>query len=74
MSKANRWKGITENRVHMGMFDFDVIVLVGDYKTALAYVDWKFKNKDVNLKPPETGYVARGVCFFRRAYVAVIWV
>lgn len=24
-----KWKGITENRVNMGAFDFDVVVLFG---------------------------------------------
>jgi len=68
-----KWKGITENRVHMGLFDFTVIVVVGDYKTTLAYVSWKFEDKKTNLEDFDMEYIPRGKCFFRRGYVPVVW-
>ena len=67
-----KWKGITEKRVHMGAFDFDVIILVGDYKTACAYIKWKFD--DTNLEDFDKGYVSRGKCFFRQGYVPIVWI
>ena len=72
--KKKKWKGITENRVHMGTFDFTVIVLVGDYKTALAYVSWKFEDNDTDLEDFDMNYIPRGKCFFRQGYVPVIWI
>ncbi len=67
-----KWKGITENRVHMGAFDFTVIVVVGDYKTACAYALWKFEDKETKID--DMGYDCRGKCFFRRGYVPIIWI
>ena len=69
-----KFKGITENKVYMGTFDFDVIVLVGDYKTALAYVSWKFNDKKTRLEDFDMEYIPRGKCFFRQGYVPVIWI
>lgn len=69
-----KWKGIIENRVHMGVFDFEVVVVVGDYKTACSYALWKFEDKDTNLEDFDNGYEPRGKCFFRRGYVPVIWI
>lgn len=58
----------------MGAFDFEVIVVVGDYKTTLAYVSWKFDDKDTDLEAFDQEYIPRGRCFFRRGYVPVIWI
>jgi hypothetical protein len=69
-----KWKGITEKRVNMGAFDFDIIVVVGDYKTACAYALWKFEDKETNLEDFDNGYIPRGKCFFRIGYVPVIWI
>lgn len=69
-----KFKGIIENRVHMGVFDFSTIVVVGDYRTALAYVRWKFEDKTSRLEESDIGYVSRGKCFFRVGYVPIIWI
>ncbi len=69
-----KWKGITENRIHMGIFDFQVIVVIGDYKTTCAYVSWKFEDKETNLEAFDMNYIPRGKCFFRRGYVPIIWI
>lgn len=70
------WKGITENCVHMGIFDFSVIVLFGDYKTTLNYVAWKFHDKEgeVDINEANMNYAPRGECFFKRGYVPIIWI
>lgn len=72
--RKKKWKGITENRVHMGAFDFSVIVIVGDYKTACAYTLWKLKDKETNLEEYDMDYEPRGKCFFRRGYIPIIWI
>ena len=69
-----KWKGITEKRIHMGTFDFEVIVIFGDYKTACAYVSWKFDDAETDLGAFDMGYIPRGKCFFRRGYVPIIWI
>lgn len=58
----------------MGVFDFDVIILVGDYKTACSYVAWKFDDKDTNLKAYDTGNIPRGKFFYHKGYVPIIWI
>jgi len=69
-----KWKGITEKTIHMGVFDFSVIVIIGDYTTACAYVSWKLEDKETDLKSFDVGYEPRGKCFFRQGYVPVIWI
>ena len=69
-----KWKGITENRVHMGVFDFAVIVVIGDYKTACAYTLWKFEDKETDLEKWDMGYESLGKCFFRRGYAPIVWI
>lgn len=63
------WKGITEKTVYMGAFDFSVIVLFGNQRTSLAYVSWKFEDKETDL---ESNY--RGKCFFKQGYIPIIWI
>ena len=58
----------------MGTFDFDVIVLVWDYKTALAYVSCKLDDKDTDLKLYDMGNIPRGKYFSRRGYAPIIWI
>lgn len=69
-----KWKGITEREIHMGVFDFTVIVVVGDYKTACAYVLWKFEDKETDLEAFDMNYKPRGKCFFKQGCVPVIWI
>ena len=58
----------------MGTFDFDVIVIVGDYKTALKYASWKFDDRETDLEGWDMNYIPRGKCFFRQGYVPVVWI
>lgn len=55
----------------MGIFDFDVICVIGDHKNLENYCRWKFEQKDFSL---ESEYEARGWCIYRRGYVPVIWI
>lgn len=69
-----KFKGITEKKIHMGMFDFVVIVIIGDYTVAKSYVSWKFEDKETDLDEFNREYEPRGMCFFRRGYVPIIWI
>ena len=73
MKKVSHPK-IQEIRVQMGIFDFTVIVLIGDYSKACRRVEYKFEAKDANLERFDMGYIPRGKCFFRRGYVPIIWI
>ena len=68
-----KFKGIKENTVHMGTFDFSVKVIVGDYKETCRYVLWKFEAPDFDINATNVGYEPRGKCFFKAGYVPVIW-
>ena len=72
MSKASSL-GLREVRIHMGMFDFTVLVITGDYEKALRFVAWKFEEEDLN-HIDNYGYEARGKTFMRGGYVPVIWI
>lgn len=74
VADMKKWPNIVENRVHMGMFDFSVIVLVGDYAEAVKYVLWKFEDTESTVEGFDRGYPPRGQCFFRRGYVPVVWI
>ena len=58
----------------MGVFDFEVLVVIGDYKTACAFVSWKVGDKEIDFTSLDRGYEPRGRCFFRRGYVPIIWI
>ena len=68
-----KFKNIKHNTVHMGTFDFSVIVVVGDYSEAFKFVCWKFED-NTDMGDLDMGYEARGRCFFRRGYVPIIWI
>lgn len=58
----------------MGLFDFEVIVIVGNYDTACNFVSWKFEDKETDLRAFDMEYIPRGKCFFRRGYVPIVWI
>ena len=58
----------------MGVFDFSVNVVVGDYKTACAFVLWKFDDKETDLESEDMNYIPRGKCFFTQGYIPIIWI
>lgn len=57
----------------MGVFDFEVLIVLGDYKKTCKYVAWKFDDEETDLEAWDMGYEPRGKCFFRRGYVPIIW-
>lgn len=64
--------GLKEVRVHMGLFDFTVVCVIGDKRKVDKFVAWKFDEKEVPKF--DANYESRGRCYFRRGYVPVIWI
>lgn len=69
----NRFK-LKEIRVSMGLFDFDVICIIGKQSDAARFVKWKFEDEDLVDETLDKGYEARGRCYFRAGYVPIIWI
>lgn len=65
--------GLQEFRLHMGVFDFDVCAVIGDYEKMGEYIAWKFEEKDFDPKRWDHGYKPRGKCFFCTGYCPIIW-
>lgn len=67
--------GLKEVRTSMGMFDFDVICVVGEYFAATKFVARKFEDEFFLeiAEDSNKGYVPRGKCFYRTGYVPIIW-
>ena len=36
--------GLNEMRIDMGLFDFTILCVVGEYKKLEKYIQWKFQN------------------------------
>ncbi len=75
MSKKSKDLGLQEVYTHMGMFDFAVNCVVGDYDNACKYVAWKFEAPEFEnfAQDSNKGYAPRGKTFFRTGYCPVIW-
>ena len=56
----------------MGVFDFSVISIIGDYKKTEKYIRWKFDDKDFSSAKWDMEYEPRGKVFFRQGYVPVL--
>lgn len=73
MSKASSL-GLKEIRISMGLFDFDVLCVVGKQENAAKYVQFKFEEPELNDETLDKGYEARGRCYFRVGYVPILWI
>src|SRR6185436_9998614 len=65
--------GFKEQRIHMGIFDFEVIVILGDYGKCEKYIQWKFEEKDLDIACWDFGYEPRGKVFYKQGFVPVLW-
>lgn len=72
-SKKGKELKLKEYRLNMGLFDFDIIGVIGEYSKMSEYIAWKFEDKDFDTELSDMGYVPRGKCYHRRGYVPVIW-
>lgn len=66
-SKTTKPK-IQEIDIAMGMFDFTVVFLTGDYKTAIKRIG---KIHDRKIEPDERA--PRGCCIWKDGYHPVVW-
>jgi len=62
-STKGKQLGLKEYRVHMGLFDFAVLVVTGDYSKMGEYVAWKNDDEDFLTENFDNGYDCRGKCF-----------
>ena len=69
-------KNLKVYRMEMGMFDFAVRLVVGDYHEAVKYCGRFFNERDFVEYDASIngGYVPRGKCFFKSGYVPVLWI
>lgn len=63
-----------ELRTNMGLFDFDVLTIIGTYEDAIEYIRWKYRLPDDEVFDYNLGYEPRGKTFFRAGFVPIIWV
>ena len=77
MKKYDTWLkkiGLKEKHVHMGMFDFGINVVIGDYEGLTPYIQFKFDDKDFNTDAFDMGYECRGKSVYRVGFCPVIWI
>lgn len=58
----------------MGMFDFGINVVVGDYKGLNEYVRFKLDDEEFDTANFDGGYGSRGKCLYRAGYRPIIWI
>ena len=63
--------GLTEKRISMGLFDFDVLCVTGKIDGLRDYIVWKLEDSDFSL---DSDYDSRGWCIYKKGYVPVIWI
>ena len=66
--------GLKEINIHMGLFDYTIICIVGKYESMNEYIQMKFDDKDFDLYEWDKGFEPRGKCFYRAGFVPVIWI
>ena len=57
-----------EFKVNMGLFDYDVIFLIGDHEKAVERV-----NKAHGYEYPEPDFEPRGRCFYKKGRIPFVW-
>ena len=65
---------LTEYRLNMGMMNYTVLLVVGEFKSALEYAAWKFDDPRLIEEQQNDEFVALGKCWCREGYVPIVWV
>ena len=77
LEKANQL-GVKELRVHMGLFDYSVQFVVGDYAKSVKFASWILDDKYEVVEQMDAeingGHTPRGKTFRRSGYLPVVWV
>lgn len=66
--------GLKEIRINMGLFDFNIVCVIGNHENCEKYIQWKFENKEFTLDSWDNGHVRRGCVFSKPGYVPVLWI
>ncbi len=77
MTKHDKWLkklGLKEIEINMGMFDFDIIVVIGKRDNLNEYLQFKFEDKYFNLGDYDDGFKKFGQCFGCPSYSPIIWI
>lgn len=80
MSKIANKLGLKAIDTHMGLFDFTVRVVIGNYDNTVKYVAHVFEddNKpeliEQAISEQQQGYETRGRCFYKTGYVPIVWI
>ena len=60
---------------HMGVFDFQIRCLVGNYEAGLKHASNLFEdNVEEVASESNGGYMTRGQTFYRVGYVPIVWI
>lgn len=57
---------------HLGLFDYTIRVIIGDYQEGLKYVH-RLYGDDIYDSTVD-GYVPRGQCHHKPGYVPIVWI
>lgn len=67
-----------ELRVHMGLFDYSVQFVVGDYNQSVKFAAWLLDDKYDAIEEMDAqinnGHQPRGKTFRRSGYLPVVWI
>lgn len=66
--KSDRWKGLQRLTIHLGVFDYDIKVIIGPEGLAHQFAEW-FTKKDIE---PIEGRL--GFCLFCEPYLPIVWI
>ena len=70
MKKKNK---LTVIETNMGLFDFDVGTIYGDFNEAKKIIDKHFEEGEVTVWDNEDWKNPQGRCFSKRGYAPIIW-
>lgn len=66
--KRRRWSGLQIFRLHCGVFDYAVRIVIGPHELGMQYIRWFTKNKNIPSNDCQ-----RGLCALQPPYCPVIW-
>lgn len=66
--------GFKEIYTDFGLFDFQVVCIVGEKKNINAYVQWKLGDKNYDIEQVQDGYESNGLTIYRKNFIPVIWI